>query len=229
MEYIVYCDESRHAGIGHHPFMAIGSLWAPRAEKPELTRRMKALCRSLDLHGEIKWNKTSRICLESYKRLVDFFFEEDSLRFRVIVVNQEKLDVDKYHAGDEELGFYKFYYEMLIKWIEEGNEYLILLDFKKNKGSDRHKTLRRVIENKERGRTIIKDLTIIDSSQTPLSQLCDLLTGAVAADWCGLTEGRPKADLAEYIANKCGYSSLCIVSPLPQPCSKFNIFRIRLS
>ncbi len=229
MEYIVYCDESRHAGTGHHPFLAIGSLWMPRAEKPELTIKLKTLCRSLNLYGEIKWSKTSRICLESYKQLIDFFFKEDSLRFRVIVVNQEKLDIDKYHAGDEELGFYKFYYEMLIKWIEEGNEYLILLDFKKNKGADRHKTLRTVIENKMRGKTIIKDLTIIDSSRTPLSQLCDLLTGAVAAEWCGLTEGRPKADLAAFIANKCGYSSLRVVSPLPEPCGKFNIFNIRLS
>ena len=229
MEYIVYCDESRHAGKGHHPFMAIGSLWMPRAAKQILSNNFKALRRSLDLHGEIKWSKTSRVCLESYKKLIDFFFEEDSLRFRVIVVNQKKLDVDQYHAGDEELGFYKFYYEMLIKWIEDGNEYLILLDFKKNKGADRHKTLRTVIENKMRGKAIIKDLTIIDSSQTPFSQLCDLLTGAVAADWCGLTPGRPKTELAEYIANKCSYQSLRFVSPLPAPCSKFNIFNIRLS
>jgi hypothetical protein len=176
----------------------------------------------------VKWSKTSRVCLKSYKQLVDFFFDEEALRFRVIVVNQNKLDLKKYHDGDWELGFYKFYYEMLIKWIEEGNEYLILLDFKTNKGADRHKTLKTVIENKMKGKAVIKDLTIIDSSQTPLSQLCDLLTGAVAADWCGLTPGRPKADLATYIATKCGYSCLQIESTLPEPCSKFNIFNIRL-
>ncbi|MFH2076153.1 MAG: DUF3800 domain-containing protein [Pseudomonadota bacterium] len=229
MEYIVYCDESRHAGMGHHPFMAIGSLWMPRAEKAALTGKFKNLCYSLDLHGEVKWSKTSRVCLESYKQLVDFFFNEKALRFRVIVVNQNKLDLEKYHDGDQELGFYKFYDEMLIKWIEDGNEYLILLDFKKNKGADRHKTLKTVIENKLKGKAVIKDLTIIDSAQTPLSQLCDLLTGAVAADWCGLTPGRPKADLAAYIASKCGYSCLRIESTLPEPCSKFNIFNIRLS
>jgi len=215
--------------MGHHPFMAIGSMWMPRAEKHELNNKLRKLCRSVNLYGEVKWSKTSRICLESYKQLVDFFFNEEALRFRVIVVNQNKLDLEKYHDGDEELGFYKFYYELLIKWIEEGNEYLILLDFKKNKGADRHKTLKIVIENKLKGKAVIKDLTIIDSSQTPLSQLCDLLTGAVAADWCGLSEGRPKTDLAAYIADKCGYPSLRTVSPLPEPCSKFNIFNIRLS
>jgi hypothetical protein len=193
MEYIVYCDESRHAGTGHHPFMAIGSLWMPRTEKATLTGKFRKLCHSIDLHGEVKWSKTSRVCLESYKQLVDFFFNEEALRFRVIVVNQNKLDLEKYHDGDGELGFYKFYYEMLIKWIEEGNEYLILLDFKKNKGADRHKTLKTVIENKLKGKAVVKDLTIIDSSQTPLSQLCDLLTGAVAADWCGLSPYRSLA------------------------------------
>jgi hypothetical protein len=229
MEYIVYCDESRHAGTDHHPFMAIGSLWMPRAEKVSLTGIFKKLCHFADLHGEVKWSKTSRICLESYKQLIDFFFDEEALHFRVIVVNQDKLDLEKYHDGDWELGFYKFYYELLIKWIEAGNEYLILLDFKKNKGADRHTTLKTVLERAVRGKAIIKDLTVIDSSQTPLGQLCDLLTGAVAADWCGLIEGRPKADLAAYIANKCGYPSLRFVSPLPEPCSKFNIFNIRLS
>ena len=56
----------------------------------------------------------------------------------MIVVEKDKLDYQSFHNGDSELGFYKFYYEMLIKWLVKDNQYLILLDFKQNKGSDRY-------------------------------------------------------------------------------------------
>ena len=227
MEYVVYCDESRHEGPGHHTYMSIGGLWVPRSEKIELTRQFRALCRSLNLRSEIKWNKVSATRLEAYKRLVDFFFEHDSLLYRVIVVNRTKVNVEKYHGGDWELGFYKFYYEMLEKWLMKGNQYLILVDFQQNKGANRYSDLRSVLEQTVKGKAEIRDLTVIDSKYTPLSQLCDLLTGSVSASWCGLTEGTAKADLAAYIAQKCGYGSLTVQSSSPVIC-KFNIFHIQL-
>jgi hypothetical protein len=227
MEYVVYCDESRHEGPGHHTYMSIGGLWVPRSEKIGLTRQFRALCRSLNLRSEIKWNKVSATRLEAYKRLVDFFFEHESLLFRVIVVNRTKVNVEKYHGGDWELGFYKFYYEMLEKWITKGNQYLILVDFQQNKGANRYSDLRSALEQTAKGKAEIKDLTVIDSRYTPLSQLCDLLTGSVSASWCGLTERTPKAELAAYIAKKCGYTSLTVQSSSPDIC-KFNIFHIQL-
>jgi len=207
--------------------MAIGGLWVPRETKQELTRQFRQVCHDAGLHSEIKWSKVSRKYLDAYKRLVDFFAEHESLRFRSIVVEQEKLDLDKYHGGDRELGFYKFYYQMLIKWIEQGNEYLILLDYKRNKGADRYTTLRTYLERKVKGEAWVTDLTVVDSHQSPLCQLADLMTGAVAASWCGIPEDSPKAKLAEYIAMKCGMRTLKSESPSPDVC-KFNIFRIRL-
>ncbi len=228
MEYVVYCDESRHDGQAQHRYMAIGGLWVPRAVKPDLTRRFRRLCASVGLRSEIKWSKVSAARLEGYKRLIDFFIDEP-LNFRVIVVDQSHVDADRFHGGDRELGFYKFYYEMLEKWIEEGNQYLILLDFKQNKGADRYTTLRTMLERRTRGRAWITDLTVIDSRQTPLAQLCDLLTGAVAACWCrDLAGDRPKPALARHLAQKLGRTSLRISSASPAM-EKFNIFSIDLS
>jgi len=228
MEYVVYCDESRHEESTDHPFMAIGSLWIPRDQKEDLTRKFKTLCREVGLCGEIKWNRVSSKYLLAYKRLVDFFFEQESIRYRVIVVEHSRIDVDRYHGGDRELGFYKFYYQLLEKWIEGNNEYLILLDFKRNRGSDRYSTLRTYLERAVQGKAWISDLTVIDSSETPLAQLCDLLTGAVAAAWCpDLTPGRPKAELAQYIGMRRG-ASLQVINTSPQPI-KFNIFKISLT
>jgi len=221
MQFVVYCDESRHDGHADHRYMAIGGLWVPRETKAAISRRFRDLKRTLKLNAEIKWSKTSGERLDAYKRLADFFFQED-LHFRVIIVDQQQFD------GDRELGFYKFYFEMLIKWLTKDNQYLILLDFKQNKGADRYTTLRRVLERKLNGVAWISDLTVIDSRQAPLAQLCDLLVGAVAAAHCGeITERSPKAALAAHMAAALKRPGLNFISGSPV-FEKFNISRIQL-
>jgi hypothetical protein len=224
MEYVVYCNESRHDNAVQNRFMAIGGLWVPRSRKAELTRQFRALRESVGLKGEVKWNKVSSKKLEAYQKLVDFFFDQPDLRFRVIVVDQSKVNVARFHGNDRELGFYKFYFEMLEKWIIAGDRYLVLLDFKTNKGADRYTSLRRVLENAVKGRAWIDDLTVIDSYHSPLAQLNDVLTGATAACWCGLRPESPKAKLVSHIGERRG-ASLKAVNGRPS-ITKFNIFQI---
>ena len=226
MEFVVYCDESRHDFSLENKYMSIGGLWVPRSLKGEMTKNFRALRESVGLKGEVKWSKVSQKRLGDYKKLVDFFFEHQDLHFRVILVDQSKVDFKRFHAGDRELGFYKFYFEMLEKWILAENRYLVLLDFKKNKGADRYRTLRRVLENKTRGTAWIDDLTVIDSYQSPLAQLSDLLTGAVAAAWCGFKTASPKANLAAYIGDRRG-AALRTADTSPGV-TKFNVFCINL-
>ncbi len=226
MEFIVYCDESRHDHSAQNRFMAIGGLWLPRPLKPELTQQFQSLRQIAGLQGEIKWSKVSAAKLDAYKQVVDFFFAQEDLRFRAIVVNQSKVDFAKFHGNDRELGFYKFYFEMLEKWILPAHRYLILLDFKANKGADRYVTLKRVLENAAKGKAWIDDLTIINSHQSPLAQLSDLLTGATASSWCGIRAGTPKAELAAYIGQKRG-ATLRVANAGPD-LTQFNIFSIAL-
>jgi len=228
MKYIVYCDESRHDGPQSHRYMAIGGLWVPTAVRDEANGALRQLRRSIDLRGEAKWGKVSDSRLQAYRSLVDFFFERPGLQFRVIVVDQLRVDVDRFHEGDQELGFYKFYYEMLEKWIEPGNEYLILLDFKQNSGAHRYGDFRRILRNRASSiAATITDLTVIDSKLAPLGQICDVLTGAVAASCCmDLRRPSAKESLAKYIEARAGLP-LCAQTPNPKRC-KFNIFRIDL-
>ena len=226
MKYVIYCDESRHDLAPDNHFMAIGGLWVPADQKTEITSALKAVRRESGLGAEVKWSKTSRACLEGYKRLVDFFFQKAELNFRVILVDQTQLKMEQFHGGDRELGFYKFYYEMLVKWLEDGNQYLVLLDFKQNKGADRYTTLRKFLEHRVLGRAWIADLTVIDSHVAPLAQLADLLTGATAAAWCGVPAGTPKAALVEHIGalRRC---PLTVATGGPR-FQKFNVFKIEL-
>lgn len=224
--YVIYCDESCHDLTAHHTFMSIGGLLVPQSEKAALSRGLRLLMRSCDLNSEVKWSKVSNKRLEDYKKLVNFFFKHKQLKFRAIVVEQAKVRLDKYHGKDRELAFYKFYYEMLEKWLKAGNEYLILLDYKNNRGADRYKTLKRYLESHLRGKAWIRDLTIVNSKETPFAQLCDLLTGAVAAAYNIPKAGSAKDQLSDYIASKAGYPKLRVKTALSV--NKFNIFKIDL-
>ena len=223
---VVYCDESCHDLNANHRFMAIGSLWLDRSHKQRLTSEFQKLRRSIGLNGEIKWNKTSQKRLEDYKRLVDLYFSHPEFNYRVIVVEQTKVRWETFHGKDRELAFYKFYYELLEKWLRPGSEYLILLDRKTNRGAGRYTTLRKYLENHLRGQAWISDLTVINSTETPLAQLCDLFTGAVAATYNGIRTGSAKESLSNYIAHCAGFPSLRTWTTLSK--NKFNIFKIDL-
>ncbi len=223
--YVIYCDESCHDLTAYHTFMAIGGLLVPQPEKAKLSRELRALMRSCKLNSEIKWSKVSIKKLEHYKQLVDFFFEHLELRFRSIVVDQTKFKPER-HGMDRELAFYKFYYEMLEKWLEVGNEYLILLDYKNNRGANRYNTLKLYLERYLKGKAWIRDLTVVNSKETPFAQLCDLLTGAVAAAYNIPNPGSAKEKLGNYIASKLGWSTLRASTNLSV--RKFNIFNINL-
>jgi len=223
--YVIYCDESCYDLTAHHRFMAIGGLQLPRSPKPEISHKLRLLMRSLKLNSEVKWSKVSDKRLKDYQKLVDFFFSRTELSFRAIVVEQAKVKMEL-HGQDRELAFYKFYYEMLEKWLLSGNEYLILLDYKNNKGANRYKTLKTYLERYLRGKAWIFDLTVINSKETPLAQLCDLLTGAVAAAWNQPVPESAKESLTKYIASQIGRHTLRLSTPLSE--TKFNIFKIDL-
>lgn len=198
----------------------------PRDKKPELTRQLRQLMKSCKLNSELKWSKVSNKRLGAYKKIVDFFFEHKEMHFRAIVVEQARVELEKYHGKDAELAFYKFYYEMLEKWLQPGNEYLILLDYKNNRGADRYTTLKTYLERYLRGKAWIHDLTTTYSKQTPLSQMCDVLTGAIAAAYNGIRPNTPKENLANYIASLASLPSLRTSTPLAA--DKFNIFKMDL-
>lgn len=221
--YVIYCDESCHDLTPHHKFMSIGGLKVPRPDKARVSHELRGLMRSCNLNSELKWSKVSAKRLEDYKKIVDFFFQHPELTFRAIVVEQAKVDFKKYHGMDRELAFYKFYYEMLEKWLQLGNEYLILLDYKNNRGADRYMALKTCLQNYFGAKARIRDLTIIDSKVTPLAQLCDILTGSVAAANNGFERHTAKEQLANHIVSSAGLSTLCASTPLGA--EKLNIFK----
>lgn len=228
MKFAVYCDESRHSGGKNCQFAVIGGLWIRADLRDGFSQILREIRSQNSINSEIKWSKVSRLKISAYQKLVEAFFSNEGANFRAIVIDQANVRSDIFHNGDNELGFYKFYYEMLEKWITSNNQYNILLDYKNNSDKTRLIKLRECVANYARPRRAsISNLTSIDSRQSHIAQLCDLLTGAIAADANGVGDGTPKSDFIKFATSLRGCTSLSAASASPE-FSKFNVFRIAL-
>ncbi len=85
MEYVVYCDESRHTSPRVSDYLAIGGLWVPRAQRQELQDGLRAVAQHPGARAEVKWKKTSRVSIATYRNFIDAFFDSPAC-FRAIVV-----------------------------------------------------------------------------------------------------------------------------------------------
>jgi hypothetical protein len=185
MRFDVYCDENWPDLLSTKKpqanYMVIGSLWLRRDDREEFKKAIHELRDKHKVGGEFKWNKVSASRLDFYKDLITWFIDQgDNLRFRCIAVEQQKINLLKYHENDQELGFYKFYYQMLHHWIDDFNEYSIFCDFKTSKRRDRLPVLASCLSKANLSSTI-KNVQATRSRESVLMQLVDVLTGAASA------------------------------------------------
>jgi hypothetical protein len=138
------------------------------------------------------------------------------------VVDCNVLDHDRFNFGDEELGFYKLYYQMLIHWLKPSSAYHIYLDWQQNKVQTRFISLRDALKRKLLGRTRIECLEPVSSHQMPLIQLTDLITGAVGYAWNDQRGSETKVRFCDDLARSVGLATLKTSTALSA--EKFNIF-----
>jgi hypothetical protein len=226
MNFEVYCDESCQEVLSNkstHKFLLLGSLWFPSEYRSEFKEKINTIKITNNYNLEIKWNKVSPITYNFYKDLVEYFFQATNIRFRALVVESEKINLVRFHSGDAELSFYKFYYQMLHNWIYDFNEYEIFLDLKRNKGKNRINKLKEVLINSNLS-SVIKNVQALPSRQSLGIQLCDLLLGAVNGKFNNSVTSNSKLKIIEEIERLLGNK----IAPTSSTYSKFNIFKIGL-
>jgi len=229
VHFEVYCDEalpdlftSRHP---HARYLMIGSLWLPAELRQEAKTKVAELRTRFDVWGEMKWTKISPSKQSFYEELVDLFFSFGSdMRFRCIAVDREQVDLTL-HANDGELGFYKFYYQLLHHWVLDFNEYRIFCDLKSNRDRGRLHDLKRCLAYSNLSAKIA-DIQSLPSSDTALLQLCDVLLGAASS--------RMNRTLGSSVAKEAIVGRLedrlnrKQIEPTSRTEEKFNVFKIRL-
>jgi hypothetical protein len=230
MQVEVYCDESRpelfvRSAADKNPAKTlIGSVWLPAEQRATYKQAISTLRQTHDVWGEVKWTKVSPSRLDFYLALVDFFFESD-VRFRCIVVDSAKLDLKTFHQADSELGFYKFYYQLLHQWILPDSTYNIFCDSKVNRDRTRLTTLGQVLRN-AKAQSTVENIQAVSSAESVLVQLCDLLLGAVQSRMNSSNRGSSaKEALVAHIEAKIGHQ----IGPTWPSEQKFNVFQIHLN
>jgi len=229
MKFEVYCDES-HPDLfaSQKPpvqFMVIGSLWLPTDSRSEIKTAIHALREKHKIGGEFKWQKVSQSREAFYRELVDFFLERgESLRFRCIAVDHAKVNLVHYHNDDQELGFYKFYYQMLRKWLEDFNEYIIFCDCKRNRDPRRLEVLRRCLDASVLSSNVSRVQAVL-SDESVLIQLADILTGIASARLNqSLRPGSAKENLVRHFEERLGHP----IRHTSKAEQKYNVFVINL-
>lgn len=84
----IYCDESCHLENDGHQVMILGAAWCPTSNTREIAQRIREIEKRHGLPGdfEVKWTKVSPAKLGLYMDLVDYFFDDDDLHFRAVII-----------------------------------------------------------------------------------------------------------------------------------------------
>lgn len=232
----IYCDESCHLQNDKENVMALGAIYCPAAKKDEIFHRIAELKVKYNLipktkknpkdnraYYEIKWNKISKSQLPFFKDVIDYFFDDDDICFRVLVVpDKSKLDYEKYgHTHDT--FYYKMYFSMLKAVLNPEFSHNIYIDIKDTRSTEKVHKLEEVLRNDkyDYSKSIIKKVQQVRSHEVELIQLADLLTGAVSYINRGLNTSPAKNELVSLIRHRSNYS---LVKTTLLREKKFNIF-----
>ncbi|CAI9681869.1 hypothetical protein EAVVTKC53_01822 [Elizabethkingia anophelis] len=232
----IYCDESCHLQNDKEPVMVIGAVYCPIEKKEEIFERLYSFKVKHNLipknkkndkdnrpYYELKWNKVSKSKIEYYKDVINYFFDDDDLQFRVLVVsNKSAIDYEKFNHTHDTF-YYKMYFGMLKAILNPENSHHIYIDIKDTKSKEKVHKLEQVLRNDkyDYSKEIIKKVQQVRSHEVEILQLADLLVGATAYVNRGLANSKAKNELIQLIKHRSKYS-LTKSTLLKE--RKFNVF-----
>lgn len=207
----IYCDESCHLENDGQPSMVLGALWCPLDKTREIAIRLREIKRrhSLAPSFEVKWTKVSPGKKQFYLDLLDYFFDDDDLHFRGLVVpDKAKLNHTAIPGQDHDVWYYKMYFTMLKAILSPKGRYRIYVDIKDSRGAEKVKKLHDVLCNNlyDFSREIVERVQLVHSHEIEQLQLADLLIGAVSYMNRGLHSNAGKQALVDRMKQRSGYS-----------------------
>lgn len=114
MEYILYCDESSSDGPIFSDFF--GGCLIDSKYLIEVTDALNRKKAELNLHGEIKWTKTTDQYLEKYTQIIDLFFDfvqAGKIKIRVMFRSNEDRPSNFHNRHSNDDKYFKLYYQFL--------------------------------------------------------------------------------------------------------------------
>jgi hypothetical protein len=187
--------------------------------------RLRDFRKRANMAAEFKWTKVSRGKLKEYREIIDIFNElttSDLLHFEALIFDCHQIDHRSFSDGDNEVGFYKFYYQLLLHCF--GNPYcttknprrfLVFLDQRATtyKLSTLKKFLNRGMGSKFGvWSSPFRQVEPRNSHMCDITQMLDVVVGAVGYHRNLLHRRKDaspaKVALADYLAKKLGWPHL---------------------
>lgn len=226
----IYCDESCHLENDHQQIMVLGAVWCPLDKVHEIAVRLREIKQR---HGlmpdfEIKWTKVSPSKKQFYLDLIDYFFDDDDIHFRCLIVpDKSQLQHENYSQTHDDW-YYKMYFNMLKVILNPKAHYRIYIDIKDTRGGEKVAKLHNVLCNSifDFSQQIIERVQIVRSHEVELLQLADILIGTVSYVNRGLSTNSAKQALVERMRKRSGYNLTKTTLYLE---NKVNLFRWQAS
>lgn len=197
--------------------MVLGALWCPTERAAAIAWQIRQIKKrhNLPLNFEVKWTKVSPAKQGLYLDLADYFFDEQDLHFRgVLIACKSALDhlaFDQTH----DTWYYKMCFTLLEPLIDPENRYCVYLDIKDTRSEHKRARLEEVLRTSRYDSvgTIIERVQQIRSHESGLMQLADLLIGAIAhhnrsqtGDLQGRATSQAKREIIRRIQQRSGKS-----------------------
>ena len=178
----IYCDESNHLEADGISTMVLGAVYGPIEKIRTANNRLREIKAKHKIapSTEIKWTKVSPNKVAFYLDVIDYFYDNDDLHFRAIIINKDTLDHESFKQTHDDF-YYKMYFELLSKILDPQDTYSIYLDIKDTQGSKKVRKLREVLSNKmyDFDERIVEKIQLVRSHEVEVLQLTDLLIGAM--------------------------------------------------
>jgi hypothetical protein len=228
LTFNIYCDESCHLEKDQQPAMVLGAVWCPLDTTRETAERLREIkvAHGLAADFEIKWTKVSPAKLRFYLDVMDYFFDDDDLHFRALIVPDKSQLRHQAFQQNHDDWYYKMYFDMLKVLFDPQARYRIYLDIKDTRGGTKVAKLHDVLSNNlyDFSRQIIERVQLIRSHEAEILQLADLLIGAISYTNRGLETSTAKLTLIQRMRRRSGYD---LTKTTLYREDKVNLFRWR--
>ena len=210
----IFCDESSQTG---HRFFVLGGLYYD-ASYEDIEGELESIKLQYWLKDEVKWGKCPKKpgkYFDGYKALLEGFVRLP-IYMKVIIVDTQQypLDHPTHCDGDAELGYFKFYYQLLYSGIISRNSarnYLVLIDEHEVANKGRIVDLERCVNlsAKKQGFSDMEGFRCCNIEEATSAahrsiQLADLIIGAIAAHWNKKVTNPTKLSLIQYLSKILG-------------------------
>lgn len=177
-EINIYCDESCHLENEECKTMVVACIRCPKDKVQEISNDIIAIKKKHKIweFAEIKWTKVSKSRNDFYIDLLNYFFDNQFLKFRAIVIDKSTLDHPARHQNHN-TWYFKMIYYLVDKILQVNKSYNVYVDKKENSYQARYdlKLTEQILQRH------CKDIKLqnITSYQSNIMQLNDFIQGIV--------------------------------------------------